>query len=125
MTTAQREAIINHGQNLKAIFPDCKLDPLALCRRLRRVEARISAVAVRACNVGMSDAAWDKALTAALSDVAELLGAGGPPIHVNGDPRGYALKIDDSWMAAHPDARLHRDWGGYGIIAPEISPDGR
>jgi hypothetical protein len=35
------------------------------------------------------------------------------------------MKIDDAWMAAHPDARLCRDWGGYGIIAPEIGPDGR
>lgn len=36
------------------------------------------------------------------------------------DPRGYALKIRDEWMAKHETA-LHRDWGGYGIIAPDLS----
>lgn len=41
------------------------------------------------------------------------------PIFVNRDPRGYALKIDDKWMREHK-AALHQDWGGYGIIAPEI-----
>jgi hypothetical protein len=42
------------------------------------------------------------------------------PVFLNRDPRGYALKIDDEWMRAHPQFRLHTDWGGYGIIAPEI-----
>lgn len=41
------------------------------------------------------------------------------PVFINRDPRGYALKIDDGWMREH-NAELHRDWGGYGIIAPEI-----
>ncbi len=55
------------------------------------------------------------------------------PVFLNRDPRGYALKIDDAWMAEHGNAtdhpsksptavcRLHRDWGGYGIIAPDLS----
>jgi hypothetical protein len=41
------------------------------------------------------------------------------PVFLNGDPRGYSLKIEDSWMREHK-AELHRDWGGYGILAPEI-----
>lgn len=43
----------------------------------------------------------------------------GVPVFLNRDPRGYALKIDDEWMRKH-DAKLYRDWGGYGIIAPDI-----
>lgn len=42
------------------------------------------------------------------------------PVFVNRDPRGYALKISDEWMQQH-NATLHRDWGGYGIIAPDLS----
>jgi hypothetical protein len=45
---------------------------------------------------------------------------------INGDPRGYALKIDpgQSYEANyHPEyipEGLHTDWGGYGILAPEF-----
>lgn len=46
------------------------------------------------------------------------------PVFVNLDPRGYSLKIDDQWMRANQgkwnDDNLTTDWGGYGIIAPEI-----
>lgn len=46
------------------------------------------------------------------------------PVFINLDPRGYALKIDDEWMRANQgkwgDDNLTTDWGGYGLIAPEI-----
>jgi hypothetical protein len=38
-------------------------------------------------------------------------------VWLNQDPRGYALKID-----LKEGERLHTDWGGYGIIAPDLSP---
>jgi hypothetical protein len=34
---------------------------------------------------------------------------------INGDPRGYSLKIKEK---IYPE--LHQDWGGYGILAPEF-----
>lgn len=50
------------------------------------------------------------------------------PVFINRDPRGYALKIDDEWLRKMRDnpntvhlASIERDWGGYGIIAPEIT----
>ena len=52
------------------------------------------------------------------------------PVFVNLDPRGYSLKIDDEWMSEAKGrdefydtaARsLHRDMGGYGIIAPDLT----
>lgn len=42
------------------------------------------------------------------------------PVFVNSDPRGYALKIENDWMRAH-GGNLHRDMGGYGILAPDFS----
>lgn len=42
------------------------------------------------------------------------------PIFCNPDPRGYALKIKNAWMA-ETGATLHQDWGLYGIIAPNFS----
>lgn len=43
------------------------------------------------------------------------------PIFINRDPRGYQLKIDDAYAAG---LVIHKDWGGYGIIAPDIDKHG-
>lgn len=52
------------------------------------------------------------------------------PIFLNKDARGYALKIDSDWLdeqRSNPNtvhlASIHRDWGGNGIIAPDLSED--
>ena len=42
-------------------------------------------------------------------------------VFINGDPRGYALKIDDKYQDRLHKVGIHRDWGGYGIIAPDFS----
>lgn len=42
------------------------------------------------------------------------------PVFINLDARGYALKIKDEYMLEH-GLNLHRDWGGYGIIAPDLT----
>lgn len=58
--------------------------------------------------------------------VADILGAVPPGFFVNGDARGYALKIDNDnpeGKALIDALRLHTDWGGYGILSPEIDGD--
>lgn len=44
----------------------------------------------------------------------------GVKVFLNGDARGYALKIHDSYVKEH-NLKIHTDWGGYGIIAPDLS----
>jgi len=76
MTPQQLQAIKEHGRNLLAIFPDAtEKDPVKLCKKLRRIEAKAHRAA------------------------------------------------DDVMRASN--LHLHQDWGGYGIIAPEIGPDGQ
>jgi hypothetical protein len=41
------------------------------------------------------------------------------PIFLNGDARGYALKIQDDYVRDN-NLDIHKDWGGYGILAPEF-----
>src|ERR1043166_5436387 len=51
---------------------------------------------------------------------------GAPGLFVNADARGYALKIDNEQLeskALIESLRLHCDWGGYGILSPEITGD--
>lgn len=45
------------------------------------------------------------------------------PVFVNGDARGCALKIEAEYVSEHK-LDIHKDWGGYGCIAPEINAEG-
>ena len=126
MTPKQREAIRRHGETLLKLFPHATIhDPERLCKRLRRIEQEAHKLAEDACN-GYVQADYDEfsaAIMEKLDAVLAYQGEGVPVFH-NGDPRGYALKINDSWTANHAPS-MHRDWGGYGIIAPEIDSHGR
>ena len=129
----QAEQIKAHGENLLAIFPNAtERDPIALCKKLRRMEAKAQAIALRLCNGPEYPGGYDEvdALTGAiLEKVNAILGNTGKnpvPVFVNRDPRGYALKISSEWTFAYcqqTGRRIYSDWGGYGIIAPEITGD--
>lgn len=142
MNAKTLEAIRRHGETLLAMFPNAtEKDPVALCKKLRRIETSLTAPLVGYCNGTHSEAQVDKAEAQALKRLGALLwGNTVPdvPVFVNRDPRGYALKIDDAWMREkgysltkqnrHTNgsgsvavARLHRDMGGYGIIAPDLN----
>ena len=123
----QTEQIKDHGENLLHLFPRAtERDPIKLCKKLRRMEAKAQEIALRLCNGPKFPGGDDEAdaLTGAiLAKVNAILGNYGPdavPVFANRDPRGYALKIDDVWMH-NKQARIYSDWGGYGIIAPEIT----
>jgi hypothetical protein len=122
-------AIIRHGLNLLTIYPNAKeQDPVKLCRKLRRLETRAHALALRVCNgpEWPSEVACESDFANVLDKVNTLLdihpySKKTPPVFINRDPRGCALKIREE------DARsrkIHKDWGGYGIITPVIDRDG-
>ena len=126
MTETQRAAITEHGRQVQALFPVTgRLDAMTLCRRLRRIEAATHRAAERECNGETGAGEWDQAERAAYDALDTLLGfkAAGIPVEINGDPRGYALKIECGWVAEHR-AAIHTDMGGYGILAPDIGPKG-
>ena len=131
MTAKQFKAIEAHGNNLLVIFPATTVtDPIELCKKLRRLEAQAHAFGLRLCNGPefASEDEPDSICEKLLDKVNALLGyrsGDGVPVFVNRDPRGYALKISECWMTANKVTRLHRDWGGYGILAPEFNKDGQ
>ena len=115
MKASTEQRIIEHGRQLLAIFPNAiERDPVELCRKLRRLESTAHKAAEDYCNV--QDFDWESASAKHAAKVAKLLGD--DRVWVNGDPRGYALKIDLA-----PGEKLYSDWGGYGIIAPDLSAD--
>ena len=76
---------------------------------------------------GESEDAMDTYKRLVTETVQAIFGGKLPPgFFVNGDPRGYALKIDPENKLGSlliRDAGLHTDWGGYGILSPTIDGD--
>ena len=133
MTTKERnrmkDQILKHGFDLLRIFhPSTMYDvgeigPVELCRKLHRIELQAHRYAERVCNgeidpTEAEDARWEANI---LGQVDRLLNfrAAGIPVFINGDPRGHALKIDDKYVRDN-NLEIERDWGGYGLIAPEF-----
>lgn len=121
MNAKTNAAVSRHGENIKALF-GIEGDPVNVCRKLRRIERRGEAFALRCCNgpEWPSEDAQEAEAAAILAAARAVLGDRVPVI-LNRDPRGYALKIPEGWMREHAEARIHRDGGGYGIIAPDLT----
>ena len=117
MNAKTKEAVIKHGEDLLAIFPKAvERDPVKLCRKLRRIEVAAGNSACAYCNGDIDIEGWEMTQRNISKRVAALLGT--DRVWINGDPRGYALKVD---LGDGED--LHRDWGGYGIIAPDLTAE--
>ena len=127
----QYYAIENHGKNLQVIFPATKdYDPIELCKKLRRIETKVERHNERICSdesycQEMTEEKCDKFDESILLKLEKILKfkSAGVPVFINGDPRGYALKIESEYVAKN-NVIIHRDWGGYGIIAPNIGKKG-
>jgi len=128
MNAKTLEAVTNHGRQLLALFPNAiEQDPVALCKKLRRIEVAISRPILEYCNGenGMTCEKLDVQTQKAMERVQKLLFADGViseericGLHVNRDPRGYALKLSSEWAAGKA---IYTDWGGYGILAPDLT----
>lgn len=125
MNAKTLEAITRHGKALLEAFPKAtEQNPVALCKKLRRIENSLTKPLTDYCNGDCGAETVDKANKSALNRVFALLRPEGVEIFVNQDPRGYALKIDDVWTREHNKTaaiRLYSDMGGYGIIAPDLN----
>ena len=116
--------ITRHGQNLKAMFNlDQNIDPVKLCKRLLRLENTAHKLAVDYCNGDIYADDYDHETNKILTKVETILNnnylRANNIIFMNGDARGYALKINDEYLKNN-NFNIHRDWGGYGIIAPDF-----
>ena len=117
--------IEKHGEDLKRVFNlDMHGDRLA--RKLHGLEVKAHKLATDYCNGenNVTTETWEPLTDSILDEVDKITNykRQGVPVFVNGDARGYALKIHDSWVKGYTDkgGQIHRDWGGYGILAPEF-----
>ena len=111
--------ITKHVQNLKAVFNlNQDIDPVKLCKRLFRLENKAHKLALDFCNGEIDQLEWDQKANKILTKVEAIL-KNKKVLFLNGDARGYALKIDDAYIRNN-NHNIHRDWGGYGIVAPDF-----
>lgn len=115
--------MVRHADALTRAFGLTDIDDV--WPKLRRLEAQAHRNAERECSDSTFDASEEaQAKFAILESLDRLLGwrDRGIPICFNGDPRGYALKIEDDWVRRHQfeTQGMVTDWGGYGILAPDF-----
>lgn len=128
MTRKQRaymnDRILKHGNHLKTIFPNCKLEPVALCKKVHKLEIEANQLATDYCNGVVDCAVWETKTKIMLRVLVNMLGptknGTGMSLFINGDCRGYALKLEDDTSR---DLTIYKDWGGYGIIAPDFKEE--
>lgn len=122
--------IKTHGERLNIIF-DTGLDPVTLCKKLRRLEVKAHKLAEDYCNGenGVNSDNWDNKCQLILTKVFKVLKINVDKsffrdkecaIFLNGDARGYALKIQSEYVSVNK-LNIYRDFGGYGILAPDFS----
>lgn len=139
--------IREHGLGLIEFFgldPNL-VSPVDLCKKLRRLENQAHKITTALCN-GFPDLDYDlqEDYTKHLEDRLDKIEQTARDylwenqdkakknfkkinaIFINGDPRGYALKLDTEtikYFRELGEEFPHQDWGGFGILAPDLSGD--
>ena len=118
-----KKEVIKHGEQLKKVFnlPE-ETDPIKLCRTVRRYEKVLNQLATDSCNGLISLEYEEKKSEKVLNLLNGVLNfrKQNIPVFYNGDCRGYALKIKDDYVREN-NLNIKRDWGGFGLIAPDLS----
>ena len=111
---------MNHINTLAQIAGVSEYEGMLIYRKLRRIELKANRLAVMECN-GLPENYKEGAAKQHTNNekaVLKLL-PGLQGFFVNGDCRGYTLKVYEQ-QAREFYPNLHKDWGGYGILAPEF-----
>lgn len=94
---------------------------LSLAKALRRMENKVHRLAEQHCNGEIEDMPdYEDKLNKLLVKYGATKNV--DTVFINQDPRGYTLKIK-SKDEGNTEEFYCRDWGGYGILAPEFTGD--
>lgn len=116
---------VNHQSALASLHVNpATADGLKMWRKLRRLEAEASAIALHYCNgTGGIHTENIEEKTAPIREKIRAVFGGKLPagFRINYDARGYALKIDPE-RGTVPEG-MQTDWGRNGLLAAEINPE--
>jgi hypothetical protein len=122
MKTTIESQVIKHGLQLIELFNlPTSTDPVKLCKQLRRIENKANQINEQYCNGDIDGEKHEFLIVNIELKVKSIFNSNKfkDAFYFNSDPRGYALKLRFEW--AQKNARdFYKDWGGYGILAPEF-----
>lgn len=107
-------------------MPASRVDGKKISVALFKAENDTSKRAEQYCNGECPEGDWIACKIVTNILIEDALGKLPPGFFVNSDPRGYALKIDNEspeGKALIDAVGLQTDWGGYGLLSPEITGD--
>jgi hypothetical protein len=128
---------VQHHRAIETLrAPNCERSGLELWRKCVQLESLAHGAATASCNgepcrvvwplfgprdydFNRDENAWDNLRSVVTDCIRNIFGHVPPGFIVNGDPRGYALKIDGD--SGKVPAGMHTDWGRNGILAAEIN----
>ena len=116
------QKIEEHGKKIAKIFGLKTTDYIKLSKRLFALENKAHRLTTQECNGEIEEAEAEKeykTITRRLLNILEG-NPNGVAVFINGDCRGYALKIKDTCVLSN-NLDIFRDWGGYGILAPDFT----
>ena len=124
MKAENAEQLFRHVCNLQTLTGAGSYhEALGLYKKLHRLETRVHRENENDCNgtTGLSDA-QETARDKRRFEKFQSLLPGVSGLFINGDPRGYSLKMHAKQTQELFDKgiNLYRDWGGYGILAPKF-----
>lgn len=98
------------------------LDFIEVFEKMYKLEAAASRLSLGYCCGTITTEQWETKTEKLLEKVRALLPKNGKHVYVNGDARGYALKVrgEVSEKLKYKYMPGHTDWGGYYILAPEL-----
>ena len=124
MEESIKKQVLEHAENLKEIFKlehiKTEYDKLLLCRKLKGIETSAHKLMEDLCNgLNITEEETEKRYNHFLDKVDKLIKFRNlnVPVFLNGDARGYTIKIKDDYIQ-EKGIKIERDLGGYGIIAP-------
>lgn len=109
-------AFVRHIQTLSSLSNDSAPYQFDLFIKLSKLEAQANRICTAECNGDISEDVAGPRLDRIKKKVLALL----PKLDekdffINGDPRGYSLKIREQKAK---ELGIYTDWGSYGILAP-------
>jgi len=128
MTKQQRRTkeLEQHYKTLEQLAVHCGINEpngKKLSVKLLKIERLAHKLAESWCNGEIDENVWSDLQDRTTNEVQELFNHKLKGFFVNSDPRGHTLKIDDQVNneLVELGIKLNRDWGGYGLLAPEIT----
>jgi len=126
-TERRKAQLERHYAALKALAAICGLkdvDGKKLSTKLWKLEEIAHNTATDYCNGKIDTDAWASEEIFFERIVQEMFNNNLKGLYINGDARGYTLKIASELMVPgglYAETGLQTDWGGYGLLAPEIT----